>query len=421
MTKLHSFLAVVMLTLAAAQTETSWGRGFGGMHAGGMHGGGMGGMGGMRPGGMGGMRPGGTGGMGMRPGGLSPGGGIGNIANQRPDFGGAGRGGFSPGGGFGNVANQRPDFAGAGRAGETGLGQRGFPGEAAGGFGANRSGQRAAGDGSGPFGDRSADRPDRGQLSKFLGLPSDGGLHNFAGNQIRGDQRGLSRFPDADLQRRGDDVRRDFRGRDFYNADWYRRHPGAWYPRRWAYGNVWTAATWASLGSWFGYGDADYDYYDYGNNVTYQDNSVYMNGQDMGTADQYYQQAQNLASTGTEAQTTDDTQWLPLGVFAMTHDKQTNANLILQLAVNKEGIIRGNYTATLTNDTKPVQGSVDKKTQRAAWTIGDNTQNVIETGIYNLTKDEAPILVHFGKDKTEQWLLVRVKQDEQPQQPSSSE
>ena len=50
----------------------------------------------------------------------------------------------------------------------------------------------------------------------------------------------------------------------------------------------------------------------------------------------------------------------------MTHDKQTNANLILQLAVNKEGIIRGNYTATLTNDTKPVQGSVDKKTQRAS-------------------------------------------------------
>ncbi len=158
-------------------------------------------------------------------------------------------------------------------------------------------------------------------------------------------------------------------------------------------------------------------YYDYGNNVTYQDNSVYMNGQDMGTADQYYQQAQELASTGAAAQTTDDTQWMPLGVFAMTHDKQTNANLILQLAVNKAGIIRGNYTATLTNDTKPVQGSVDKKTQRAAWTIGDNKENVIETGIYNLTKDEVPVLVHFGKDKTEQWLLVRVKQDEPQSKP----
>ena len=28
-----------------------------------------------------------------------------------------------------------------------------------------------------------------------------------------------------------------------------------------------------------------------------------------------------------------------------------------------------------------------------------------------LTKDEAPVLVHFGKDRTEQWLLVRLKKD----------
>ena len=53
-------------------------------------------------------------------------------------------------------------------------------------------------------------RPNRGQLGNFLGLPSDGGLHNVAGSQIRGDQRGLTRYPDADLRLRGDDVRRDF-------------------------------------------------------------------------------------------------------------------------------------------------------------------------------------------------------------------
>jgi hypothetical protein len=35
---------------------------------------------------------------------------------------------------------------------------------------------------------------------------------------------------------------------------------------------------------------------------------------------------------------------------------------------------------------------------------------VIETGLYNLTKAEAPCLIHFGQDKTEQWLLVRLKQ-----------
>lgn len=133
----------------------------------------------------------------------------------------------------------------------------------------------------------------------------------------------------------------------------------------------------------------------------------------MGTTDEYYDQAQGLADTGAQAQTTDDTEWMPLGVFSMTHDDQTKPTLILQLAVDKEGTIRGNYTDTaVANDTQPVQGSVDKKTQRAAWTIGSNKDNVIETGIYNLTKDEAPCLVHFGKDKTEQWILVRLKNDQ---------
>ena len=83
----------------------------------------------------------------------------------------------------------------------------------------------------------------------------------------------------------------------------------------------------------------------------------------------------------------------------------------MQLAVNKQGILRGNYTDTATDKTQVIQGSVDKKTQRAAFTVGDNKDNVIETGVYNLTKDEAPALIHFGKDRTEQWLLVRLNKD----------
>ncbi len=46
----------------------------------------------------------------------------------------------------------------------------------------------------------------------------------------------------------------------------------------------------------------------------------------------------------------------------------------------------------------------------------------METGIYNLTQDETPLLVHFGKDRTEQWLLVRLNQDDTdaPQDTSNS-
>jgi hypothetical protein len=53
---------------------------------------------------------------------------------------------------------------------------------------------------------------------------------------------------------------------------------------------------------------------------------------------------------------------------------------------------------------------VDKKTQRAAWIIGDKKDTVYETGVGNLSQPEAPMLVHFGKDRTQQWLLVHMKQ-----------
>jgi hypothetical protein len=60
---------------------------------------------------------------------------------------------------------------------------------------------------------------------------------------------------------------------------------------------------------------------------------------------------------------------------------------------------------------------VDKKTQRVAWKIGPNN-TVIEAGLQNLTQDVASCLVHFGTDKTQTWLLVRLKD---PATPNASE
>ena len=54
-----------------------------------------------------------------------------------------------------------------------------------------------------------------------------------------------------------------------------------------------------------------------------------------------------------------------------------------------------------------------RRTQRVAWIVGDNKNTVGETGLYNLTKDKAPALIHIGKDKTQQWLLVRLKQPDE--------
>ena len=49
-----------------------------------------------------------------------------------------------------------------------------------------------------------------------------------------------------------------------------------------------------------------------------------------------------------------------------------------------------------------------KETQRVAVRFGESEDIVIETGLYNLTQAETPVLVHLGPDKVENWLLVRL-------------
>jgi hypothetical protein len=53
---------------------------------------------------------------------------------------------------------------------------------------------------------------------------------------------------------------------------------------------------------------------------------------------------------------------------------------------------------------------VDKKTQRAAWTLGDKKTPVYETGLANLTQQQTTVLVHRDGGSVEQMLLVRVQQ-----------
>jgi len=154
--------------------------------------------------------------------------------------------------------------------------------------------------------------------------------------------------------------------------------------------------------------------------VYYENNVVYVNGEESCTAEEYYQQAADIAAAVPEA-AEDKVEWMPLGVFALTHEEKGDANMFLQLVVSKEGIIAGTYTNPLTNTALPIEGMVDRETQRAAWTVGDNKNTVMETGIYNLTKDEAPVLMHFGKEKTQNWLLVRLEEPEGEQTPPQSD
>lgn len=214
------------------------------------------------------------------------------------------------------------------------------------------------------------------------------------------------------LRTQGTYVRRGFRYYNAFAPAWYARYPGAWFAAGWAAGRVWAVPAWPTVAVYCGY-PAQPIYYDYGSTVVYESNNVYVNGEPVATAEQYAQQATQLADAGREARPPEKEDWQPLGVFALVRGDEETADKIFQLAINKDGLIRGNYYDAIADNTLPVYGSVDKKTQRAAWSIGQKKDVVFEAGIANLTNDETPILVHFGKDDPQQLTLVRV---EKPQE-----
>jgi hypothetical protein len=227
----------------------------------------------------------------------------------------------------------------------------------------------------------------------------------------------------ADMRVQGNYTRDNFNHYNTFNQDWYHHYPNAWWGGYAA--GIWTAASWSALNNWFGEAWQPIPY-DYGSNVTYQNNNVYLNDEPIAPAADYYQSAAGLAQAGEQANIPNQTpsansqpdtanaNWLPLGVFNALQPNEKTSDMMFQLAVNKDGIIRGNYFNTNDNNDQQVDGSIDKKTQRAAWVVDDKKNIIFDTGLYNLTKDETPVLVHMGKDKTEQWLLVRLKQKPNP-------
>ena len=153
--------------------------------------------------------------------------------------------------------------------------------------------------------------------------------------------------------------------------------------------------------------------YSYGENVYYQDNSVYYGDEVVATSEEYAQQAAEIvANVPTEAPPADQAEWMPLGVFALTQDGEASGpdpSLFLQLGISKEGVIAGTLHNTATDSTQTIEGVADKESQRCAWVVEGKSRPIMETGIENLTKDTAPALIHFEDDETQQWLMVRLE------------
>ena len=220
-----------------------------------------------------------------------------------------------------------------------------------------------------------------------------------------------------------------------YHGYW--GYPGAWCNPGLSEATMWTCMGLTSLTTFLGMGmmSAAMSSHGAGKNnnassnyspstVIYEGDNVYVGGQPAGTSAQYYQQAQQLAaqayannnsqypptapdyvSTNSSSQ---DQNWAPLGVFALAQPGQTQTDTMLQLAINPDGIVRGNYLNQLTNEHSQVYGALDKKTQRVSFSIGENNNTVFDTSLPDLTKEDSQVLVHYGPNNTQQMALLRL-------------
>ena len=213
---------------------------------------------------------------------------------------------------------------------------------------------------------------------------------------------------------------------DAYKACWFgptwRYRPDYW--NRWCFHHHpwsywWGCPTWNVLTGWVAWDWSYPVYYDYGTNVIIRDGYVCYDGTQVVTVTAYVAEAETLAEKGQEALAEDvelaeEDPWQPLGVFALLKPGEERPQAFLQLAVTKDGIIGGTYyLPDDENKTEPITGAVDPETQRAAWFVGEDRDEIMEAGIANLTQDEAPVLIHLKDQETLTWRLVRQAEPEE--------
>jgi hypothetical protein len=191
-----------------------------------------------------------------------------------------------------------------------------------------------------------------------------------------------------------------------YSPAMYGAHAGAWTATNMTSPSLYTNPGYGAVAGQLGMAQQPAPY-DYGGNVVAQPNAVYVNGDNVGTPQQYADEASGIAASG-NAQPDPNTQWQPLGVFAMVEPGQTSSDDTFQLAVSPQGILRGNYHDLKNDSVTPLAGTVDPKTQRAAWTIGGDQTPVYEVGIANLTRDQTTMLLHTPDGQQRQFNLIRL-------------
>ncbi|MFM7292517.1 MAG: hypothetical protein ACKO6B_15010 [Planctomycetia bacterium] len=156
-----------------------------------------------------------------------------------------------------------------------------------------------------------------------------------------------------------------------FTPTWYASHPQAWRPVR-SSADWWRGADQATVTSWLGrpVSTAGAAAAGAGSVTTAGAGEVGADG---------LKSVLVLPAGHDNAAAAAGEDWLPLGVFAVVPQGEAaegGANgqhhNYQQLAVDRQGAIRGNFYDAISDTLQPISGTVDRDTLTASWTVGTN-------------------------------------------------
>lgn len=188
-------------------------------------------------------------------------------------------------------------------------------------------------------------------------------------------------------------------GNQPFTTAWYEHHPQAWHHHHHHDHDAWQVATAAAVVGWLGWQVQPY----YNPTIVYEPIPV----ETVIVEDQASDVAVNQTTATTVSDAADE--WLTLGAYTLRTGSGDPGTRILQLAVDREGHVRGNYFDMITNAAHNVYGLIDEHTQQVRWTLESNRQLTFVATLDQLTRSLGVVHVQLPGGERQQWQLVRME------------
>jgi len=161
-----------------------------------------------------------------------------------------------------------------------------------------------------------------------------------------------------------------------FSSKWYKDHPKAW---KWDNNkvNFWVGGSVPGVYNWLGWGNVPRQYRGNYNNVQQYDRSYYG-------------------------------EWYPLGVYSLMSSPGDPGTRIVQLAVDQNGRIRGNYYDMITAANYSLSGDIRQQSQRVSWWLNKNQFVRFRANLYELLQPYGSLTVQLPGGE-QQWQFVRLE------------